>query len=285
MTEKSYFWDGYTSIVGHANESPYDHEEFQQLFGLLACFNPALSGVIPSWGNALQNITVVGSTQVRVKSGRAIVKNALYESDADVIHTVAVAPGTQYYYRIVLRKDNGAQTIRQVLLGPTSGGYPPLVQTDAVWDMPLSILISQIVGGVIYVTGGQEERSIHPDGTELFPMITRLGGSATDWNSPGTTQRSILLESSIQTGVVLWTGSAISGLVVVTFPYAFDYSPIVFLGNSDYGHMDDWTCGKIIVSADGVTTNGFNLLWKSIISSARTELHLPWMAIGPKAIR
>lgn len=282
MTEKSYFWDH--GGGGHSSDSPYDSQEFQKILGMLAIFKPYYQGVIRSWGNAFSNS--VSGLNVTIRSGRAIVENAFYESDGNVIHTLVAPASGYYYYRIVLRKDNGAQTVRQKLLGPTVGTYPPVIQTDAVWDMPLAgftVSSSGSVGG-----GVVEPVYIHPDGSKFFPIIARLGGSATTWSTQGTTFRAVALESTIQTGIALWSGSATSGSVVVTFPIEFDDSPIVFLGNPDTvdaSGSPEFNANKIITAVSGISSSGFTLNWSSIAGVTRTELYLSWMAIGPKAVR
>ncbi len=286
MTEISYFWDG--TDTGDAPDEYYDNAEFQKIFGLLAVFDPTQYGIIRTWGDEFE---ITGLSQpsltFTIKTGRAIVGNALYESNANISYTLTAPASGYYYFTLVLRKDIGAQTVRQVMLGPSVSYYPSPVQTSSVWDFPLAEFIVYQPFGTYWTIGGGlgGHRYIHPDGSKLFPIIKRLGGDASNWSTPGTTQYDIALEATMQTGIAKWLGSDTDGNVAVTFPFAFDSAPIVFLGNPDYNNSCAWETTQIITVAYAITSVGFSLYWKSLVGASRSELHLTWMAIGPRAIR
>lgn len=279
MAEKSFFWDHDSG--GHADYSPYDAQGFQRVFGLLTVYRPDVQGILP-WGDTFR-VSVVGNS-VRVGTGRAIVSNAFYESDATKDYTVTKPASGGYYYLVVLRKDMGARTVRQKLLGPSPLSYPPVTRTDVVWDVPIVHIYSYADGRVF--ANIFSNVIVYPDGSMFFSIIARQGGSATDWSAQGTTQRTVALETAIQTGVALWNGSASSGSKSVAFPYPFDDAPIVFLGMPDNTNWPDtWRTTKMITAVGSIGSSGFTIYWKSIGGSGKTELHLTWMAIGPRTVK
>lgn len=147
MAETSFFWGG--STTGDAGA--YSDDNFSDFIASIIHTDRTLDGILPNTLNKLATTNPSGTT-IRVASGGAFVDGKLYLSTANVDHSVA-APGTgSNYYTIVLRKDFSAQTVRQVLLGPSASAYPTVTQSDgATWE----ILVSKIQitsGSVITIT-------------------------------------------------------------------------------------------------------------------------------------
>jgi hypothetical protein len=146
MTEKSMFWGG-TTIGDHG---PYGADDFAEFMRALFCLNPATQGFLRTPTGA-QFFPSVSGLEISIDSGRALVYGTLYELYPFTYLTI-VDPGALRYYRVVLRKSWATKDVVLTMLGPTTPGFPPLVQTPGVtWDLSIARLTVPS-GGPIQVT-------------------------------------------------------------------------------------------------------------------------------------
>ncbi len=150
MAETSFYWGGTT--IGDATLSPYDNDEFSDIWRKLFQRDRATQGPIDGYENELAVSNPAGLT-IRVPSGAALVDGKFYENDAN-IDTVLVAPVVLTRIdRVVLRKLWGAQTVRVfIITGVEGAGVPALTQVDGnTWDVPLA-QVSITTGSVVTIT-------------------------------------------------------------------------------------------------------------------------------------
>lgn len=260
-------------------------------------------------------IVTGASSPVAVNTGAAYVRGFPFWNTASVDVTIPTPSGNTRIDRVVLRANWAAQTVRITRIAGTEGsGTPPaLVQTDGTtWDVPLA-QCSITTGGVITVT--DERERLHPNiavdgnmldddavdsqhytdgsidlvhlsadsvddtkaGNRVPQFYRRQGGSATVWATTGTTDYTPTAVR-MQAGAIQWTGSAAAtGFLTVTFPVAFAYAPLVFVGTYDPAGNPD-----IVVIAYGAITTGVGLTWRNVASGTETAVTLYWLAIGPE---
>ncbi len=154
MTETSFYWGGTT--IGDATDSPYDNDEFSDIWRKLFQRDRATQGPIDGYENELV-ITNPSGLTIRMDTGAALVDGKFYENDAQ-IDTILVAPAVLTRIdRFVLRKSWGSQTVRMIVIAGTEGaGVPGLTQTDGVtWDVPLA-QVSITTGSVVTITSERE---------------------------------------------------------------------------------------------------------------------------------
>jgi hypothetical protein len=290
MTELSMPWGG--TSTGDASEAPYDDDEWSDLWALLHGYDRTTQGVIATAysgavGNLLASadlstmleVTSAAGPTIRVARGAALVDGKLYVNDSRIEDPDGgiTAPGAgSNYYRVVLRKDFAAQTVRTALLGPNAAAPPAVTQTDGTtWEISLATI--QITsGGVVTVTDTREFINSSP----MFPE--RQGGNADDWDNDGTTNY-IAGPSLIQTGQVPWSGAAAdTGVVDVTFPVEFGGTPLVFATAHAQGLGGNM---NVVVDYPGIgwpTTTEVRLRWYDIEeTSSYTLVYINWFAIGP----
>ena len=160
MTEKSMFWGG-TTVGDHG---PYGADDFAEFLRCIFCMHPATEGLLRTPTGANFFYSLMGLV-FGVDSGRALVHGTLYESTTQENLTI-VDPGALRYYRVVLRKSWASKNVLLTMLGPTTPGYPPLVQiAGTTWDIPLYRL-SVPSGGPI---------SLEADDREYCEVPTRRG--------------------------------------------------------------------------------------------------------------
>jgi len=273
MSESSYFWDGIA--VGHAILAPYKGATFGQV--LLRPYK--IEGRLRSYLQELEGF-ISGNT-ITVHPGAAFIDNSVYISDADVQHVVVIPPADIYYYTLVLRKIYATQEIRQVMLGPIAypGTYPTPTINSSMYEAVLGYYQTSTFP-VPHVSGSVSMDIIYPTGIGRVPLISRQGGSATDWSSPGITTRVVAaLEPTMQAGVAKWTGAlASSGNIAITFPQAFDYPPIVLV----MVHYGFTVTDRIpVVGVANITAAGATIYWKEFGPYSYTELDIGWIALGP----
>jgi hypothetical protein len=109
--------------------------------------------------------------------------------------------------------------------------------------------------------------------TGLYPA-QRQGGSATAWNTVGTTNYDAPQNTKIQVGIVRYAGST----VTVTFPEVFSQIPLVFFGTfQNYGGAGAWP----ILYLNSVSVSNFAFNGIVVIGSGGYGIDVPWFAIGP----
>ncbi len=208
MAETSFYWGGTT--IGDATDSPYDNDEFSDIWRKLFQRDRTTQGPIESYENELAVSNPAGLT-IRVPSGAALVDGKFYENDAN-IDTVLVAPVTLTRVdRVVLRKSWGAQTVRVFIIAGTEGaGVPALIQNDGVtWDVPLA-QVSITTGSAVTLTDEREDaRSPLAELAEgAFVHIETLTGNGSSANLDfsgiaSTFKHLFLIGSILQDGAVV----------------------------------------------------------------------------------
>lgn len=145
MTQTSSPWDGI--LVGDAATAPYSSNEWAHFWTLLNESGSVFPnyGVLRGSGNGTYDplqIIAIGSANLDMKIGAALVNGKLYETDAAVALTVAAnASGNPRIDTVVLRVDYTAQTVRPVIKQGTpavSPARPSLTQSASLWEMPLA---------------------------------------------------------------------------------------------------------------------------------------------------
>ncbi len=170
MTEKSYVWGGI--VVGDATESPYDDDEWSDLWRKLFTRDRTTQGVIDGYEGQLVVSNPAGNT-IRVPSGAGIVDGKFYENTADIDNILATPAALTRVDRFVLRKTWATQEVRvTVITGVEGAGVPSLVQIDGTtWDIPLAA-VSITTGDAITIT---DERSFC-----RTPLLPELVGAYTE---------------------------------------------------------------------------------------------------------
>lgn len=133
MTQKSRFWEGiHAGILG-----PYSCLDFHYFIEKMCQSDPTTQGPLKGKLNELSGAYAAGP-KITIQSGLALVKGCLYTNTASIDFAIAQPGSGTNYYRIVLRKDFVAQTIRLARLGPSTVTYPTVTQTDGtIWEIPI----------------------------------------------------------------------------------------------------------------------------------------------------
>jgi len=113
-------------------------------------------------------------------------------------------------------------------------------------------------------------------GNRVPALTRRQGGSATLWNTEGTTTYTPTTVR-MQCGCIEWIGSAAdTGDVSVTFPVAFGQPPLVFLSQTA-----DLTVIAHVDEMPGAAD--FDISWFDTASATYTSVKIMWLAIGEEA--
>jgi hypothetical protein len=112
-----------------------------------------------------------------------------------------------------------------------------------------------------YVDGSIDQEHLSVGASKV---TNRQGGSATNWNTVGTTNYAAA-SARIQCGVILT-----SGTITVTFPVAFSQVPVVFLTSGFHNQ---------IASVDAVTASGFTGVLE-FSGDSPSDKNVNWLAIG-----
>lgn len=110
-------------------------------------------------------------------------------------------------------------------------------------------------------------------------ITARQGGSATDWDTYGTTNYALSANSIIQVGVALITVSSSSqGHTDITYPSAFAGKPLVLLG------LLGSPASNAFYDLEPLsrTASGFTA-YINYASSVSGSVAVAWIAIGPTA--
>jgi len=110
-------------------------------------------------------------------------------------------------------------------------------------------------------------------------LYRRQGGSATVWDTPGTTTYTPT-SVRMQAGQASWTGAAsTSGSFAVTFPTAFSDVPLVFLSLSTKTVS---FANKLALSYDALAAS-VGIYWRNVEdANTYTRVDITWLAIGPE---
>lgn len=241
------FWNAGPGGSGDGPIGGYTRQNWNDLFRRLFTRQTANEGVLPGVDGEL---AVSGTaTPLSVASGAGMVYGWWFV-DPTATSVAISTPAATAGGRINVRADWAAQTVRIVAVQAASGVTTPpaLVQTaGTTWDIPLATY--QVTNtGVITVTDARQYNhmatrvnaamidpgvalaNLGPDsvddtivGNRVPQFIRRQGGSATNWQTPGTT--------AYTPGMVrMQAGAMTSGptnSTLVTFPLAFSAIPLV----------------------------------------------------------
>lgn len=163
MTETSYYWADIN--IGDGSLSPYDDDEFSDIWRILFQRDRTTQGPIDDYLNELE-VTNPAGTTITVDTGAALVDGKLYTNSSSVSNVIAAPAVATRYDRVVLRKSWAAQTVRvAILTGVEGGGVPALTQTDGVtWEIPLAT-VQITIASAITITD-EREMSRSPLGVE-----------------------------------------------------------------------------------------------------------------------
>ena len=235
------------------------YTQTQHFNWLLASFG---NGVAPGYRSFLQ--PGVNSGNISINAGGAYVFGAFYDSDANTTVTIPTPSIGTTGHRIVLRKDDLAQTVRITLLS-SADGVSTIPDANASTDVSICTLTKTTAGAVTL--------------SDARPFIrvpySRQGGDATDWSAFGSTDYSIsnmrVQFGSAKTG----SGGATSGLINITFQTPFSDLPIVFIHAQTALSAKAANVGEITVNGfEGIVRNTFD-------NSFSLDTVVFWIAIGP----
>jgi hypothetical protein len=148
MAELSWWWSSnHTGDGAHTTQS--------ELFAIWTAFFG--DGVVADPGDGLDTLLVTGTTSpVSVATGWAVVGGSMYRNSAISTSLTITTPAVQRAYRIVLRADYDAQTVRLVAVAGTDGTTTPpaLVQSATypsggqTWEISLATLVILSTGAI-----------------------------------------------------------------------------------------------------------------------------------------
>jgi len=292
MTERSQLW--VTGTYGDGVSSYSMARVDEMLRALFTSDNAATQGVFKG---CLNELAVTGtSSPVAVNTGAAVVYGKLYFNSASVNVAVGTPVVGTTGHRVVLRATWGVtQTVRIALVSSADGTatIPAVTQTiDTLWEITLATL-TITTGGVITVVDGRSycymptmvtTENLDADcvddtivGNRVPALTKRQGGSATAWATAGVTNYTPTMVR-MQCGVCSEDcNGVLTGDVVVTFPVAFSYVPIV-LANAyfDTGGLANWYVISATATAAAAT------FYYSKAASGMTPVYIRWLAIGPE---
>lgn len=236
MTQTSYPWGGTT--VGDGALAPYTDDEWSDIWRKVRTTDRTTQGVLPDYASELAVSNPAGTT-IRVASGAAIVDGKFYENDTNADFSVTAPVSGTNYYRVVLRKSWSAQTVRLALIGPNTVGAPALTQTDGTtWEIALAT-VSITSTNTVTVTDTRtyvvhnSKKPLSLLSQPVVPITARVGGSASDWNEPGTTVYTVTpgtVKHFIGTGSIVIPSGDTAAETTVSFPSSFTDGPIVRAG-------------------------------------------------------
>lgn len=185
--------------------------------------------------------TKVGST-VQVAAGSAIINGVTYVLDATA--TVTPSAGTRKDY-VILRFSSAARSITLVNLEGTSGAFPTLTKTDAVYEIAIASIDNS--AGAFTVTDTRADTTLCGRKTFTQAGIGQITAAA------GT------------------TGSA-----VVTFPRAYSAVPVVVASMDNSGTS---VSADLAVSTYNPTTSQVTIYFRNSSAGSRTITY-SWIAVG-----
>lgn len=287
MTEFSFPWG--CTVAGDGGVNSFSLEIVEKMNRYLNNVNPDTDGVI-RWTQSpfagLLNATNPSGSIVRIASGIGMVEGWLYESDSNVDFDVS-GGNANATDLIVLRRSNPGSLPQTVRLahkrGPASGSAT-VTQTASVWEVALwevdldgsgnfSALtdVREYIHTPLMVGADNYDKDSVDDtvvGDRVPQFYRRQGGSATIWETPGTTNYTPGPVRMQGGAIQLSFSAAPAALVIVTFPQAFAYEPLIYLSHDlDTKEFDvSWsniTTSQVQVNVD--VTDGTNFTGTVIV--------------------
>lgn len=301
MTQLSWPWSTVTGLGDGAAELGEDNSRYM-LATLFGVQDPAIEGVSKG---VLNELEVTGAaTPLQVDTGSAICYG-LYFNDA-AVNLAIVTPALGTTGGRVVLQTNWAGTGGASLEARTRAAIkysadgnpaiPNLTQTPGVtWEISLATF-TITTGGAITLTDDRTfRRSVYMVGTDEMDLNSvddtiagdrvpqfyrRQGGSASNWNSPGSnnyTPGAVRIQSGVLP-VAFSGGSAYSG--TVTFPVAFSDIPNCMVCWNSQGVLGTLQILVFIyqVSASQLVARLENI---SGVGYSGT-LYFNWWAVGPE---
>lgn len=234
---------------------------------------------------------------ISVATGAAMCDGRGYLSDAVVEHTIPIPSIGTTGWRLVLRFDPTARTVRTALKNASDGvATPPSVSQTEGGTWEISWAYGTITtGGTATLTDARTAIE-YPAGISvstitdtLLPFTYRQGPHETIWGgatvTPGVPSNYALSQGlyHIQVGYSFTEPSSVAGTVSIVFPQAFEGDPIIFcqvnIGTPEYYYL---ITHKAVPTGSGT---GFDFIWEKRNDSVVLvqELGFSWMAIGPIA--
>jgi len=160
MAETSLPWGG--TATGDAGA--YSDDNWSDAWGSLFTYDRTTQGVVSTARTGytgMLEVTNPGTSVIRVANGIAMVDGKLYFNTANIDETLDVPLTGTNYFRVVLKKDFVAQTVRldiKEAAGNSDGGAstavaaPAVTQTDGTtWEISLAT-VTITVGPVVTIT-------------------------------------------------------------------------------------------------------------------------------------
>jgi len=161
-----------------------------------------------------------------------------------------------------------ADTLRVKDLGITSGK----LGADAV-------IAGKIADGAVDVTASLANDIVDDTkvGNRVPQFYRRQGGSATDWTTPGTTERTPTTVRMQGGSITVALGSADTvQSATVTFPVAFSQPPLVLVTIESGGLVDQ----VLVAYSDSVSASAFLAVVRRTTSGTARNYTVHWLAIG-----
>jgi len=138
VSQESIFWP--TDGVGDGTATGYTSDQWKWAMRMMWTVDPTTEGVALGFLNDL-GVTNPGGVTLRVASGGGVVYGLPYRNTANVDFTLTTPVINTTGWRLVLRADWAAQTVRLVLLESADGvlAAPGVTQTAGVtWEITLA---------------------------------------------------------------------------------------------------------------------------------------------------
>jgi hypothetical protein len=263
VAESSLFWS--TGSTGDGI-TPYTQTQLLDWLSRTFIANLLTQGVI--YNSGATPLAVSGTASpIQVAAGAAMVFGIPYSNSITLSLPITTPSVGTTGWRVVLRANYTAQTVRAVLLVSPDGTAtaPALTQSiGATWDISLATGIIITGSGAIAITA--DTRSfIFPNGSTAVQEAFRQGGNSTDWTTAGTTNYAVL-QPRIETGVISLTAAV---ALAVSFGNSFNGSaPMIFFQGLNLGVYAQ------LPQLSAVSSTGFTV-------NAPVTGTWQWLAIGP----
>src|SRR3990167_7808684 len=248
--------------------------------------------------NANGELELNASTELTIASGVIAPTQNFHRVDtqadaaSDDLDTITLPSDASDGYLLFLRAENAARTV--VIKFNTGNIWTPYgadITLDDENDWCLLIYDSNLtkwlagpvptMGAGSITTAMLAADSVDDTiaGNRVPQFYRRQGGSATVWDTPGTTTYTPT-SVRMQAGQASWTGAAsTSGSFAVTFPTAFSDVPLVFLSLSTKTVS---FANKLALSYDALAAS-VGIYWRNVEdANTYTRVDITWLAIGPE---